>query len=103
MESLRDSDIHSIRLITSLDDVIQKHELTDVIDDWFESGIFPLPGVWKKLIKSKICAAESEKWHTFCAGHPKSGLAGAAFTLISSYQYRSLTSDYPNLLKHFYL
>ena len=39
----------------------------------------------------------------FCAGHPKFGLAGAAFTHISSYQYWSLTSDYPDLINHFHL
>ena len=31
------------------------------------------------------------------------GLAGAAFTQISSYQYWSLTFDYPDLVKHFHL
>ena len=62
-----------------------------------------MPGVWKKLIKRKICTAESENWHTFCAGHPKFGLDRAAFTHISSYQYWSLTSDYLNLVKHFHL
>ena len=85
MESLRDPDIHSVGVITSLYDVVQKYELTHVIDEWSVSGTFPLPGVWKKLIKRKICAAESEKWHMFCAGHPKFGPAGAAFTHISSY------------------
>ena len=103
MESLRDPEIHSVGVITSLYVVVQKYELTHVIDEWFESGTFPLPGVWKKLIKRKIRAAESEKWHMFCAGHPKFGLAGAAFTHISSYQYWSLTSDYPDLVKHFHL
>ena len=53
----------------------------------------------KKLIKSKIHAAESEKW--FCTGHPKYGLAGAAFTQISS--YLTPTFDYPDLVKHFHL
>ena len=85
MESLRDSEIHSIGVTTSIYDVVQKYEPTHVIDEWFESGAFPLPGVSKKLIKSKIHAAESEKWHTLCAGHPKFSLAGVAFTHISSY------------------
>ena len=66
------------------------------------SLVFPLPGGSKKLIKSKIHAAESEKWHTFCAGHPKFGLAGAAFTQISSYQHLSLTFDYPGLAERFH-
>ena len=103
MESLRDPEIHSVGVITSLYDVIQKYELTQVIDEWFESGTFPLPGVWKKLIKRKIRAAEFEKWHMFCAAQPKFGLAGAAFTHISSYQYWSLTFDYPDLVKYFHL
>ena len=103
MESLHDPEIHSIGVITSLYDVVQKYKLTHVIDEWFESGTFPLPGVWKNLIKRKIRAAESEEWHMFCAGHPKFGLAGAAFTHISSYQYLSLTSDYLDLVKHFHL
>ena len=103
MESLRDPEIHSIGVITSLYDVVQKYELTHVIEEWFESGTFPLPGVWKKLIKRKIRTAESEKWHMFCAGHPEFGLAGAAFTHISSYQYWSLTFDYPDLVKYFHL
>ena len=78
-------------------------ELTNVIDDWFGPGTFPLPGVWEKLIKSKIHAAKSEKWRTVCVWHPKFGLAGAAFTHISSYQYWSLSFDYPYLVKHFHL
>ena len=61
MESLRDPEIHSVGVITSLYDVVQKYELTHVIDEWFESGKSPLPGVWKKLIKRKIRAAETEK------------------------------------------
>ena len=56
-----------------------------------------------KLIKSKVHDAESEKWHTFCAGHPKFSLAGVASTHMSSYQYWSLTFDYPELVKHFHL
>ena len=103
MESLRDPEIHSVGVITSLYDVVQQYELTHVIDEWFESGTFPFPGVWKKLIERKICVAESEKWHMFCAGRPKFSLAGAAFTHISSYQYWSLTSDYPDLVKYFHL
>ena len=79
------------------------YELTHVIEEWFESGTFPLPCVWKNLIKSKIHAVESEKWHTYCAGHSKFGLAGAAFTHIFSYQYWSLAFDYPDLVKHFHL
>ena len=103
MESLCDPEIHSVGVITSLYDVVQKYELTHVIGEWFESGTFPLPGVCKKLIKRKIRVAESEKWHMFCAGHPKFGLTGAAFTHISSYQYWSLTFDYPDLVKYFHL
>ena len=103
MESLRDSEIHSVGVITSLYGVIQKYELAHVIDEWFESGTFLLSGVWKKLIKSKIHTAESEKWHTFCAGHPKFNLAGDVFTHISFYQYWSLTFDYPNPVKHFHV
>ena len=61
MESLRDPEIHFVGVITSRYDVVQKYELTHAIDEWFESGTFPLPGVWKKLIKKKIRAAESEK------------------------------------------
>ena len=103
MESLRDPDIHSVGVITSLYDVVQKYELTHVIDGWFVSGTFPLPGVRRKLIERKLRAAESEKWHMFCAGHPKFDLAGAAFTHISSYQYWSLTFDRPDLVKYFHL
>ena len=100
---MRESDIHSVGVITSLYDVVQKYELTHVIDEWFEPGAFPLPGVWEKLIKSKIHTAESEKWHMFCAAQPNVGLAEAAFTHISSYQYWSLSFDYPDLVKHFHL
>ena len=67
MESLRDSEIHSVGVITSLYGVIQKYELTHVIDEWFESGTFLLSGVWKKLIKSKIHNAEIRKMaHVLC-------------------------------------
>ena len=62
-----------------------------------------MPGVWKKLIKCKIHAAESEKWHTFCAGLSKFGLAGADFIHILSYQHWSLIFDYSDLVKHFHL
>ena len=103
MESLRDPEIHSVGVITSLYDVVQKYEFSHVIEEWFESGTFPLPGVWKKLIERKSCTAESEKWHMFCAGHPKFGQAGVAFTHISSYQYWSITLDYPDLVKYIHL
>ena len=106
MESLLDSNVHSVGVITLLYHFVQKYELTHIIDEWFESGTFPSPGIWKKLNKTKIHAAESEKWYTFCACHPNFGLAGAAFTHISSYMYRqywSLTFDYPDLVKHFHL
>ena len=46
---------------------------------------------------------KSEKWHTFCAGHPKFNIAGDVFTHISFYQYCSLTFDYPNPVKHFHV
>ena len=85
-------------MLTHLDSK-SPYELTHVIDEWFVSGTFPLPGVWKKLIKRKIRTAESEKWHMFCAGHPKFGPAGAAFTHISSYQYWSLSFACPDLAK----
>ena len=65
MESLRDPDIYSVGVITSLYDAVQKYELTHVINEWFVSGTFPLPGVWKKLIKRKIRAAESENGTCF--------------------------------------
>ena len=87
---LCDSDIHSVGVITSLYDAVQKYESGHVIDEWFESGTFPLSGVWKKLIKSKVDAAESEKGFNYYAGHLKFGLAGATLSQISSYQYWSL-------------
>ena len=53
MKSLHDPEIHFVGVTTSLYEVVQKYELTHVIDEWFESGTFPLPGVWEKLIKRK--------------------------------------------------
>ena len=61
MESLRNSDIHSVAVIILLFDIIQKYRLTHIIDEWFQSGTFPSLDGWKTLVKSKIHAVESEK------------------------------------------
>ena len=65
MESLRDPEIHSVGVITSLYDVVQKYELTHVIDEWFESGTFLLPGVWKKRLKGKFALPNLENGTCF--------------------------------------
>ena len=69
-ESLFDKDVKSIGILPSICEALNKYDLFNYFEIWFNSSTFPTYGNWKSIVKNKVRDLESSLWLEFCSGHP---------------------------------
>ena len=70
-ESLFVKDVKSISILLSICEALNKCDLFNYFEIWFNSSTFPTYGNWKSIAKNKVLDLESRLWFEFCSGHLK--------------------------------
>ena len=97
-ESLFDKDVKSISILPSICEALNKCDLFNYFEIWFNSTTFPTYGNWKSIVKNKVRDLESRLWLEFCSGHPNMHVAQACLENVSPSKFWSLADLYPNLV-----
>ena len=97
-ESLFDKDVKSISILPSICEALNKCDLFNYFEIWFNSTTFPTYGNWKSIVKNKVRDLESRLWLEFCSGHPNMHVAQACLDNVSPSKFWSLADLYPNLV-----
>ena len=97
-ESLRD--VKSIGILPSNCEALNKYDLFNYFEIWFNSSTSPTYGNWKSVAKNKARDLESRLWMEFCSGHPNMHVAQACLQNVSPSKFWSLPgfgqpSSYP--------
>ena len=69
-ERLFDKDVKSIGILPSICEALNKYDLFNYFQIWFNSSPFPTYSNWKSTVKNKVRDLESRLWLEFCSGHP---------------------------------
>ena len=83
IESLFDKDVKSISILPSICEELNKYDLFNYFEIWFNSSTFPTYGNWKSIVKNKVLDWESRLWMEFCSGYPNMHVAQACLENIS--------------------
>ena len=83
-ESLFDKDVKSIGILPSICGALNKYDLFNYFEIWFNSSTFPTYGNWKSIVKNKVRDLESR----LC--HPNMHVAQACLENISPSKFWSL-------------
>ena len=97
-ESLFDEDVKSIGILPSICEALNKYDLFNYFEIWFNSSTFPTYGNWKSIVKNKVRDWESRLWLEFCSGHPNMHVAQACLENASPSKFWSLADLYPDLV-----
>ena len=97
-ESLFDKDVKSIGILLSICETLNKYDLFNYFEIWFNSSTFPTYGNLKSIVKYKVRDLESRLWLEFCSGHPNMHVALACLENVSPSKFWSLADLYPNLV-----
>ena len=93
-ESLFDKDVKSIGILLSICEALNKYDLFNYFEIWFNRSTFPTYGNWKSVIRD----LENRLWLEFYSGHPNRHVAQACLESISPTQFWSLADLYPDLV-----
>ena len=74
-ESLFDKDVKSLGILLSICEALNKYDLFNYFEIWFNSSTFPMYGNWKSIVKNKVRDLESRLWLGFYSGHPNMHVA----------------------------
>ena len=69
-ESLFDKDVKSIGILRSICKALNKYDLFNYFEIWFNSSTLPMYNNWKSTVKNKVRDLASRLWLEFCSGHP---------------------------------
>ena len=97
-ESLFDKDVKSIGILPSICEALNKYDLLNYFEIWFNSSTFPTYGNWKSIVKNNVRDLESRLWLEFCSGHPNMHVAQACLENVSPSKFWSLADLYPDLV-----
>ena len=61
-ESLFDKDVKSIGILRNIYEALNKYNLFNYFEIWFNSSTFPTYGNWKSIVKNKVREWESRVW-----------------------------------------
>ena len=95
-ESLFDKDFKSVGILQSICEALNKYDLFNYFEIWFNSSTFPTYGSWKSIVKNKVRDLESRLWLEFCSGHPNMHVAQACLENVSPFKFWSLADLYPS-------
>ena len=101
-ESLFDKDVKLTGILPSICEALNKYDLFNYFEIWFNSSNFPRYGTWKSIVKNKIRDLESRLWLEFCSGHPNMHVAQACPENVSPSKFWSLADLYPDLVSRFH-
>ena len=90
-ESLFDKDVKSVGILPSICEALNKYDLFNYFEIWFNSSTFPTYGNWKSIVKNKVPDLESRLWLEFCSGHPNMHVAQACLENVSLSKFWSFT------------
>ena len=68
-ESLFDKDVKSTGILPSICEALNKYDLFNYFEIWFNSSTFPTYGNWKPTVKNRVRDLERRLWLEFCSGH----------------------------------
>ena len=97
-ESLFDKDVKSIGILPSICEALNKHDLFNYFEIWFNSSTFPMYGNRKSIVKNKVRDLESTLWLELCSGHPNMHVAQACLENVFPSKFWSLADLYPDLV-----
>ena len=98
IESLFDKDINSIGILSSICEALNKYDIFNYFEIWFNSSTFATYCNWKSIVKNKVRDLESKLWLEFCSGHPNMHAAKAYLENVSPSKFWSLADLYPDLV-----
>ena len=98
IESLFDKDVKSTGILPSICEALNKYDLFNYFEIWFNSSTFTTYGNWKSVVKNKVRNLESRLWLEFCSGHPNIHVAQACLENVSPSKFWSLADLYPDLV-----
>ena len=97
-ESLFDKNVRSTGILPSICEALNKYDLFNYFEIWFNSSTFPTYGNWKSIVKNKVRDLESRLWLEFCSGHPNMHVAQVCLENVSPSKFWSLADLYPDLV-----
>ena len=97
-ESLFNKDVKSIGILPSICEALNKYDLFNYFEIWFNSSTFSTYGNWKSIVKNKVRDLESGLWLEFCSGHPNMHVAQACLENVSPSKFWSLADLYRDLV-----
>ena len=97
-ESLFDKDVKSIGILPSICEALNKYDLFNYFEIWFNSSTFPTYGNWKSIVKNKVRDLESKLLLEFCSGHPNMHVAQTCLENVSPSKFWSLADLYLDLV-----
>ena len=80
--SLFDKDVKSIGILPSICEALNKYDLFNYFEIWFNSSTFPTYSNWKSIVRNKVRDLE-RLWLEFCSGHPNMHVAQAYLENVS--------------------
>ena len=102
-ESLFDKDVKSIDILPSICEALNKYDLFNYFEIWFNSSTFPTYGNWKSIVKNKVRDWESRLWLEFCSGHPNMHVAEACLENVSPSKFWYLAELYLDLVSRLHI
>ena len=102
-ESLFDKDVKSIAILPSICETLNKYDLFNYFEIWFNSTTFPTYGNWKSIVNNKVCDMESRLWLEFCSGHPNMHDPQSCLVNVSPSKFWFLTDLYPYLVSRLHI
>ena len=69
-ESYLDANVTSVGVTLTISEVLVKYNLFHYFGSWYNNSTFPSNQNWRKTVRDKILAFESETWSRFCETHP---------------------------------
>ena len=103
-ESLFDKDVKSIGILPSIFEALNKYDLFNYFEIWFNSSTFPTYGNWKSTVKkNKVRDWETRLWLEFCSRHPNMHVAQDCLENVSPSKYWYLADLYPDLVSRLHI
>ena len=96
-------DIPSLGVLTSIPEVLHKHELVDYFENWHGSSTLPTCTRWKKIVRDKIFDFERYAWDSFCESHPDMRVAHSCLGNVPPFCFWSLANQFPDLVSRLHI
>ena len=93
-----DANVTFLGVMLSTSEVLVKYKLFDYFESWYNNSTFPCYQNWKKIVRCKILAFESETWSQFCEAHPDIRVTQASFENMPPHHFWSSTDKYSDLV-----